>query len=140
MKKTNRRKTMDFVADLKKGLIQEMKNKDTKKRDHFRSIIAEFERQLKKEFSEDEVSKIIKSMIKLEKEKMDALGETTSEFLTFLETFMPEQVSEDDIKNWIDLNIDFGQYKNKMQAMGPIMKYFGNTADGNAVRNVLSKI
>ena len=34
-------------------------------------------------------------------------------------------------------NIDFSQYKNKMQAMGLIMQHFGAGADGNRVKAVL---
>ena len=32
------------------------------------------------------------------------------------------------------------QIKNKMQAMGPIMKHFGETADGDAVKQILQQI
>ena len=34
-------------------------------------------------------------------------------------------------------NIDFSQFKNKMQAMGVIMKDFGKTADGKLVNDIL---
>ena len=130
---------MNFVEELKKDLVIAMKAKDKVKRDNLRSIIAEFERQRDKDFSEDGVVKVIKSMIKLEKEKMESVGETESSLFTFLETFMPTQASEDDIKKWIVENIDFDQFKNKMQAMGPVMKHFGNSADGKLVKNILVK-
>jgi hypothetical protein len=41
---------------------------------------------------------------------------------------------------WITENIDFSQYKNKMQAMGTIMKHFGKTADGKMVNQVLQEL
>jgi len=131
---------MSFVTDLKKDLVAAMKAKDVEKRDNLRMLIGEFERQAKKDFSQDEVVKVIKSMIKLEKEKLESVGETTSSYLTFLDSFMPTQASEEDIKAWIVANIDFDQYKNKMQAMGPIMKHFGNTADGQTVKSILSQL
>ena len=129
---------MSFITDLKKDLIAARKAKDTVKKDNLCAVIGEFERQTQKEFSEAEVQQIIKSMIKLEKEKMESVGETTSSLLDFLQTFMPEQVSEEDVKAWIVDNIDFTQFKNKMQAMGPIMKNFGNSVDGKTVKSVLA--
>jgi len=35
--------------------------------------------------------------------------------------------------------VDFGQYPNKMQAMGAIMKHFGKTADGKLVNQILKE-
>jgi len=48
--------------------------------------------------------------------------------------------TEEDIREWITANIDFSQFKNKMQAMGMIMKHFGATADGNRVKEILQKL
>ena len=50
-----------------------------------------------------------------------------------------EVASEDEIRQWIEDNIDFSDYKNKMQAMGTIMAHFGSTADGNTVKQVLQQ-
>jgi uncharacterized protein YqeY len=131
---------MSFVDELKNDLKAAMKAKDAEKKDQLRAVIAEFERQTKKEFSDDDVYKVIKSMIKLEKEKMEAVGQSESSMLAFLQTFLPEQVSESDVESWIRDNVDFSQLKNKMQAMGITMKHFGNSADGKMVKSVLAKI
>jgi uncharacterized protein YqeY len=131
---------MTFVEQLKKDLITAMKAKDTETRDNIRALVAEFERQTKKDFSEDEIVKLVKSSIKMEKEKMESVGDTTSSYLTFLETFMPQQASEDDIKAWVAENINFDDFKNKMQAMGPVMKHFGNTVDGKMVKTILGSM
>jgi hypothetical protein len=48
--------------------------------------------------------------------------------------------TDEEIADFIKENIDFSQFKNRMQAMGPIMKHFGKTADGNAVKRVLQSI
>jgi hypothetical protein len=42
-----------------------------------------------------------------------------------------------EITHWIEQHVDFSEFKNKMQAMGLIMKHFGSTADGNAVKKIL---
>ena len=129
-----------FVLKLKKELLVAMKNKDHVKRDWIRSVIAEFERQTKKSFTDDEIIKVIKSMTKLEKERMEVVNETESPYLDYLNTFMPEQVSNGDIVEWIEGNIDFSQYKNRMQAMGVVMKHFGSTVDGKVVRDIIGQL
>ena len=48
--------------------------------------------------------------------------------------------TDEEIKMWIEKNIDFSQFKNKMQAMGSIMKHFGSSADGNTVKKVLQEM
>jgi len=46
----------------------------------------------------------------------------------------------EEIVAFIQEHIDFSQFKNKMQAMAPIMKHFGETADGHAVKKILQSI
>ena len=45
----------------------------------------------------------------------------------------------EEIKQWILENIDIDTLKNKMQAMGPIMKQFKG-CDGNFVKNLLIEL
>ena len=52
-------------------------------------------------------------------------------------TYLPRQVAREEIVDWVRGNIDFSQFKNKMQAMGVIMKHFGKTADGKLVSDIL---
>ena len=47
--------------------------------------------------------------------------------------------SPEEIVAWINENVDFAEYKNKMQAMGSIMKHFGKQADGKIVNEILQK-
>jgi Glu-tRNA(Gln) amidotransferase subunit E-like FAD-binding protein len=47
--------------------------------------------------------------------------------------------TREEIISWIKENIDFSEYKNKMQAMGAIMKHFGKQADGKMVNEILQK-
>jgi hypothetical protein len=47
--------------------------------------------------------------------------------------------SREEIIAWISENIDFSDFKNKMQAMGPIMKHFGKQADGKMVNQILQE-
>ncbi|MEE4166894.1 MAG: GatB/YqeY domain-containing protein, partial [Desulfocapsaceae bacterium] len=75
--------------------------------------------------------------LKSERELLAASGQSSSDFIEVLEGYLPKQAGEAEIKKWIEENIDFSQFKNKMQAMKPIMAHFGSSADGNLVKNLL---
>jgi len=78
-----------------------------------------------------------KELNKLQKEKLELLGDKlTSMKISIAESYLPPEVTVEEITEWIGDNIDFNDYKNKMQAMGPIMKNFKG-ADGNKVKRIL---
>jgi hypothetical protein len=80
-----------------------------------------------------------KELNKLQKSKLTELGDgLTSIKIGIAQSYLPKTatVHANDIKEWIKRNIDFNDYKNKMQAMGPIMKEFKG-ADGNIVRKII---
>jgi uncharacterized protein YqeY len=56
-----------------------------------------------------------------------------------LQSYLPATASREEIVAWIRANIDFSQYQNKMQAMGPVMKQFGKLADGKQVNQILKE-
>ncbi len=89
------------------------------------------------EITNEDVIGIIQGLIKSERIVLEAKKEATSEYLQILEAYLPRQVSREEIAAWIKANLDLGQYKNKMQAMGVIMKHFGKTADGKLVNQIL---
>ena len=129
---------MTLQERIKKDLAAAMKAKNEDKKSALRVILGEFGRQDKKELSDDDVTKIVRKLIKSEKEVIAQKGETgESVFITILEEYLPQMASDDEIKAWIEQNIDFSQFKNKMQAMGTIMKHFGGAADGNRVKQIL---
>ena len=83
---------------------------------------------------------IIKKLLKSERELLAVSGQSTSDFIEVLEGYLPKQASEDEIRKWIQENIDFSVFKNKMQAMKPIMEHFAGAADGNMVKKVLESL
>jgi len=77
---------------------------------------------------------------KLVNQKFQELGDLlTSTEVAIAYGHLPKQASEEEITAWIHENIDFSTYKNKMQAMGPIMAQFKG-CDGNFVKNLLIKL
>jgi hypothetical protein len=91
------------------------------------------------EITNDDIIGIIQGLIKSERIVLEAKKEQTSAYLQILEAYLPRQASREEIAAWIKANVDFGQYPNKMQAMGAIMKHFGKTADGKLVNQILKE-
>jgi len=138
-------------ADLKKAMLAN----DQEVRNTLRLIMSEFPKltvpltlesgkkstRLKKpgEITDDDVIGIIKGLAKSEQTVMEATGQTTSEYLDILQSYLPQMIDREEIASWIKDNIDFSQFKNKMQAMGPVMKHFGKLADGRLVNQILKE-
>jgi uncharacterized protein YqeY len=132
---------MSLQEQIKKDLAAAMKAKDDEKKSVLRVIMGEFARQAQKEIDDEDVIKIIKKLIKSEKEVLEKNGVAQSNrFIQVAENYLPQLATEDEIKSWITANVNFGDFKNKMQAMRPIMQHFGANADGNLVKKILSEL
>jgi uncharacterized protein len=132
---------MSLQEQIKQDLAVAMKAKDDEKKSTLRVIMGEFGRQPQKNISDEDVVKIIKKLVKSEKEVLEKTGAAPSNrFIEVAESYLPQLAGEEDIKAWIAANINFSDYKNKMQAMRPIMQHFGANADGNLVKKVLSEL
>ncbi len=138
-------------ADLKQSMLQ----KDTAARSAIRQIMAEFPKltvpitlesgkkstRLKtaEEITDDDIIGIIQGLAKSERTVLEAKQEESSEYLDTLQLYLPRMADREEIIAWIKGNIDFSEYKNKMQAMGTIMKHFGKQADGKMVNEILQQ-
>lgn len=131
---------MSLQQSIKEELKESMKAKDTVRTGAIRILIGEFQRQPEKDLSDDQVVGIIKKLIKSEKELLAASGDEDSGYIGVLEGYLPKQADEAEIRSWIEANIDFSEFGNKMQAMKPIMSHFGSSADGNTVKKILQSI
>ena len=77
---------------------------------------------------------------KLVANKLVELGDSlTSPEIEIAKSYLPKQATEEEIITWIKRYLVLSQFKNKMQAMGPIMKHFKG-ADGNFVKGILLKM
>jgi len=130
---------MSLKETFKIDLVNAIKNNFKEKRDNLKVIIGEVERQAKKNLSDTEIISILKKLKKSEQELLDLTGKSISSFIELIDSYIPKQCTENEIIEWIQENIDFTKYKNKMQAMKEIMVHFGNNADGNIVKNIITK-
>ncbi len=145
--------SISLYDKLKKDLKMAMLQKDPSVRDTMRQIMAEFPKltiplilesgkkstRPKKpdEITDDDILGIIKGLVKSEQTVLEIKKEETSEYLKILQSYLPATASREEIAVWIKANIDFSQFKNKMQAIGPVMKHFGKLADGKQVNQIL---
>ncbi len=131
---------MSLQEKIGTDLKDSMKAKDEARTSALRVVLGEFQRQVKKELSDQEVQGIIRKLVKSENELLAKSGDGSSEYLTVLEGYLPKQPTEAEIREWIDNNIDMADFKNRMQAMKPIMGNFGGAADGNMVKKILESL
>lgn len=132
---------MTMQVQIKKDLMQAMKAKDDEKKNTLRIVMGEFAREEAKELTDDTVIKIIKKLVKSERETIAHSGQSgESRYIEILESYLPKMAADDDIRQWITENIDFSTYKNKMQAMKDIMGHFGLAADGSRVKDILQNL
>jgi uncharacterized protein YqeY len=131
---------MTLQESIKNDLKTSMKAKDEARTSALRVLIGEFQRQPKKELADSEVLSIIRKLIKAETEMVTLAQRGSSDYLTVLESYMPKQPSAEEIREWVVNNIDFSQFKNKMQAMRPVMAHFAGTADGNMVKKIIESL
>ena len=93
-----------------------------------------------KHLTESDVSGLNASELnKLVSDKMNELGENlTSSKIEIALAYLPKALSEEDLIQWIKDNVDFSQFKNKMQAMKIIMSAHEGL-DGNVAKQILLK-
>lgn len=120
-------KTGDEVSKITAGLLK--------------VILGEIQRLPTKKPSFDDEVRVLKKLEKSEtelfklsapKQKEDALF-----FIGLLNMYLPQQVSDEEITNWIKENVYFSRLKNPMQAVGLVMKEFGSKADGKKVKEIV---
>lgn len=132
---------MSIQETIKADLKNALKEKNEERKSAIRVILGEFSRFEKKELTDDEAIKVLKKLVKSEKETLETKGETeASAFLLTVNSYLPKEATAEEIEAWIRNNIDFSSFKNKMQAMKPVMAHFGSSADGNLIKEILSRL
>ena len=131
---------MGLQDTIKKDLVAAMKAKDAARKETLRVVLGEFARMDQKQLNDDQVIRILKNLIKAEQEVLAGQDDQESTFIQVIKSYLPQLASDEEIMAWIETNIDFSQFKSKMQAMRPIMQHFGSKADGNRVKTLLQKM
>ena len=134
---------MSIQKKIQNQFREALKNKTTDKIIQFeliknlKIIIGEFNREPIKEISDKKVIKILEKLKKGELELIK-LGKGSQNMIDLINSYLPEEVTEEEIIEWITKNVHPKRYKNKFEAMKPIMEHFGVRADGNKVKRILN--
>lgn len=132
---------MTLQEKIKEDLTAAIKAKDEILKNTLRVVLGELGRMETKSLPDEEVVKILKKLIKSEKETLEKLGsEKSSDYIRIIENYLPRMATEDEIRTWIEEHVDFSQFNNNMQAMRPIMAHFGSSVDGNMVQRILKSL
>lgn len=131
---------MRLQERIKKDLTAAIKARDEDTKETLRVVMGEFGRLEGKAVADDDVVKVLRKLIKSEKEVLAQKGAASSPFITVIESYLPRMADDDEIRAWIAANVDFTAFKNKMQAMGTILQHFGSRADGNRVKAILQQL
>ena len=137
---------MTLQEKINNDLKNAIKNRDKNNTNSLKLIVGELQRSQEKELDDKKTLCVIKKLIKYEKEninRMMSIEEMTScksEYLELLETYLPQQTSDDDVKNWIRENIDFSKFSNKSRIMKQIMNNFGSSVSGGNVKKILDEL
>lgn len=150
------RMPLTLLEKLKDDLKQAMKCKDEVVRGAIRQVMGEFPRltvpltlesgkksfRLKKpeEITNADLLDLIKGLVKSERILLEAKQQSSSPYLETLLAYLPQPATAQEIRAWIGTHIDLAALKSPQQAMGPVMKHFGQRADGKLVREVLQQL
>ncbi len=142
-----------MLEQLKKDLIVAMKNKEVVKRDILRFIISQIKNKsidTGKEVTDDEIIKIMKKEMKQIDETISWLQvvhdddwlKIEEEKKTVLANYLPEMVSEDELRSRILILINDQEIEDpkrqRWQIIGPIMKEFGSRADWGMINDIIN--
>nr|MBF0223329.1 GatB/YqeY domain-containing protein [Desulfobulbaceae bacterium] len=147
---------VSMMEKLKADLKSAMLAKDVDGKNTIRQVMSEFYKltvpitlesgkkttrpKKDEEITDDDLISLIQGLVKSEKMVLEMKKEATSPYLEILTRYLPAMVDKEAIAAWVADNVDLSQFKTPMQAMGPIMKHFGKTVDGNDVKAVLSAL
>lgn len=139
----------ELLNDLKEA----MKNKDTLKKDTvtcLRAAILQVEKDTQKTLSEEEMNAIVAKEVKKRKESIDAyikggredIVENLNKEIEILSKYLPEQLSEEQIKNLVLEAIESTQATSPKD-MGKVMQYLrpktAGKADGKMVSDIVKE-
>lgn len=139
---------MGLSHQIDNDLVQALKGREELKCSVLRMLktaVKNAEIQAKAELSDDEVLKVIDKQAKQRKDSIEQyekggrkdLVEKERQELALLDAYLPEKMTDDDVRKYIVEKVNAGQNLNFGQLMGVVMKDLGTKADGQVVRNIL---
>ncbi len=135
---------MTLQERIKNDLSESIKNRDKEKTNILKVIYGELQRY-EKNLSDEQVEDVLRKLINDEKENLERLKKSDiyhqyfSPYLLILEDYAPQQISENEVREWIINNIDFSQFKNKNESIKVVKAQFKNY-DGNVIKKIIEQL
>ncbi|MCK5019177.1 MAG: GatB/YqeY domain-containing protein [Candidatus Peribacteraceae bacterium] len=131
---------MTLQEQINTDLQTYIKTKDPRK-NMLKIIVGDIQRIVAKVVEDADVLQILKSNKKAIEEKIELGVNNTDDdiLISMIISYLPKEVTEEEITSWIKENINFGEFANKMQAMRPIMAHFEGRANGKLVREIIER-
>lgn len=151
-------KIMSLQQKIKEEIKEAMKAKDSVRLGVIKGLVANFTNELvaiKKmptdELTDEEVLNIIRRAVKQRKDSIDQftkggrddLAQDERAELSILETYLPAQMSKDDVETFVKTKMTELGITDKSKAgqfIGTLMKELKGKADGDTVKNVVDKL
>ena len=149
---------MSLHQDIKSQMVEAMKARDTLRLNVIRGLLTSFtneniskKRKPNEELSDEEILSVISKAVKQRKDSVDQfekgrrmdLAETEKSELAILETYLPVQMSKDEIVKYVkskQTELGMTDPAKKNQFMGMIMKELKSKADGNLVKETIDTL
>lgn len=145
---------MSIIEKLRKDKMLAMKNKDKLKSGVISLIMSNIlleQKEQKRDLTEEEQLAFVKRELKqtmdtLEqtpKDRVEAIEETKQK-IEVIKSYLPEQISEDKLKEIIEKFMEENNLEKSNKSKGQIMKFvmgeYGKVTDGKTVNKVVSEI
>ncbi len=144
---------MGLMEKIRTDMKEAMKAKDSAKLSVIRMLISEIKkRQIDtgKEFDDNEILGVIKSMVKSREDSIAAyreggredLAEKEEKEVEVLKSYLPKQLSEEEIKNIVEQAIkETGaqSVKDMGKVMKAVMSKYGSRVDGKTVNKIVKE-
>ena len=144
---------MDLKESLLKAMKEALKAKNSLKLNTIRGLISEVKNReidLRRDLEDDEIISIVSSQIKKRKEASTLfdkggrsdLSEKENQEITFLQEYLPEQVSEEDLRKRLkEIILELGV--NDIKDLGKVMKIiipeFKGRADNSQIKDLVAE-
>jgi uncharacterized protein YqeY len=129
-----------LLNTIKTDLKTAIKNRNEAEKNALRLVLGEIPRLNKKageEIKQEEIIKIINKLLKSEELTQSYSNIDDFPLKDALEKYLPQMMSENEIRGWIAMHVTLDEYNPRIKAMGYIMKELKGKADGNLVKKIL---
>src|ERR1700752_3462241 len=149
---------MSLHSDIKNGIKEAMKAKDTVRLTTLRNLSAAFTNELvararppQEELGDDDALTVVRRLVKQRKDSIDQfktagradLAESEEAEMTILQTYLPQMMSKDDIRKIAETKkMEMGiTDKAKMgMLMGAVQKELKGKAEGSDIKDVIESL